>query len=344
MSYTRSFSKTITVYYSGTTSYPPSEHGGTTSYSGSTTEVVHVNVHVDTDPFDAEIANCKHDVNLLTGAVVATEEAQVLSIAKNAKKVGKTIVDGFFRTVQSEITQQIAELQSRIDATLIHLHEMAKRCTAKQQQMTADYQRLCQRYGKLFQDLNTELENRIYMLDEPAFRFNRSAEALSPGTPKDDTLTVASIGHSETASAHSRIAASIAKRRAVHAIRQAHSFIVRQQQVDRLLGKVLMRDGGCGFTYAPAVFVESVESSDKLSTELHLSKPLANVNPSAINSRMASKKWKASLSDVQINAIRREYNARIAQTMTGSDDHERRVMSYMGQLFNLTGAKSLSTK
>lgn len=95
MSYTRSFTKTIAVHYSGSVSYPASQSGGTTSYSGTAYETVTVNVNVDTDPFDASVAQCNTGVGMLTGSVVATEAAQVASIGEAAQKVGSTIVKGF---------------------------------------------------------------------------------------------------------------------------------------------------------------------------------------------------------------------------------------------------------
>ena len=80
MSYTRRFSKNITVHYSGSVSYGPSQSGGSKSYSGTVTETVYFDVHVDTDPFDEEVHKMKDHVDLLTGSVVATEAAHVASI------------------------------------------------------------------------------------------------------------------------------------------------------------------------------------------------------------------------------------------------------------------------
>ena len=56
MSYSRNYSTTIAVHYSGSVSYPASEHGGSVSYSGTAYETVNVEVRVDTDPFDASVA------------------------------------------------------------------------------------------------------------------------------------------------------------------------------------------------------------------------------------------------------------------------------------------------
>ena len=175
MSYSRSYSETITLSGSETktVSYPASENGGSTTVTVYYTEYVpvDVNIHVDTDPFEAGVAKCNSRVNLLTTTVVATEVAQIASIASNAKKVGSAVVEGFFKTIRSEISQQIMELSQKIDSHLIHLRELAKSCAARQKQMETDYNRISTRYSKIFNDLNNELSNRIYELNKPAFSF-----------------------------------------------------------------------------------------------------------------------------------------------------------------------------
>lgn len=100
MSYRRSYRERISVHYSGSVSYPASQNGGSVSYSGTEYEDVAVNIEVDTSPFDSSVAGCNTSVNLLTGAVVATEAAQIAAVDQNAKKVGSTIVEGFFKTIR----------------------------------------------------------------------------------------------------------------------------------------------------------------------------------------------------------------------------------------------------
>ena len=118
MSYRRSFTKTIPVHYSGTEYATVSTGEGSKTvsvhYSGTVYETVTVNVNVDTDSFENSVDRCNGTVNVLTGSVAATQAAQVASIRENSRKVGETIIQGFFTTVQSEISQQIMEISSRI--------------------------------------------------------------------------------------------------------------------------------------------------------------------------------------------------------------------------------------
>lgn len=183
MSYTRTYRERIAVHYSGTVSYnyPASQNGGsgTAHYSGTEYEDVNVSIEVDTEPFDNSVEHCNTNVNLLTGAVVATEAAQIVSIDKNSKKVAETIITGFFGYIRSEISQQIAELSQNIDAQLMHLKELAQSCLAKKKQMEGDFTRISSRYIKIFDDLNNELSNRIYELDKPTFVFKKELDNQS---------------------------------------------------------------------------------------------------------------------------------------------------------------------
>lgn len=150
MSYSRSYKATIAVHYSGSVSYPASEHGGTTSYSGTAYEDVYVDIDVDTAPFDRSVGQCTNKVDVLTGAVVATEAAQVASIKQKAQQVGDTIVNGFFSTVKFEIDTQITELTKRVDALLLDMHEKQNKLIALREQMEKDYHRTADRYGNIF--------------------------------------------------------------------------------------------------------------------------------------------------------------------------------------------------
>ena len=227
MSYTKTIRKTVRIPYSGSVSYGPSQNGGSVSYSGTVTEEIEVNVEVDTEPFEESIYNCNQSIGGLTGAVVATEAAQIASINANAKKVSGTIVKGFFSTIRSEITQQIAELKSQVDATLIHLRGLAQRCVEKQKQMERDYNSIAKRYLKTFEDLNNELSNRIYELNKPAFVFSKQSNQQNNRAYENDLVSTVAVFGKEGAELEAKISASIVKKRALDTI--------EQKQIDKKL-------------------------------------------------------------------------------------------------------------
>ena len=180
MSYSRSYSETVYKVVSDTVSYdyPASEKGGRGSvYVEIEAQIpVDVNIFVDTSSFDRSVEHCGNNVDLLTGAVVATEVAEIASIKENSERVADTIIGGFFSYIRSEISQQIAELTQNIDAQLMHLKELMQSCRSKKNQMEGDFNRISGRYVKIFEDLNNELSNRIFELDKPTFVFKKETD------------------------------------------------------------------------------------------------------------------------------------------------------------------------
>ena len=113
MSYSRTYRQRIAIPYSGYVTCPASDTPQRVPYSDVAYEDIEIDITVDTNPFDREIRGCNNTVNGLTGAIVATKTAQIAAIHESSRRVGKTIVKGFFDTVRSEISQQIMELSSR---------------------------------------------------------------------------------------------------------------------------------------------------------------------------------------------------------------------------------------
>ena len=261
MSYSRSFRKRLTVPYSGTTmvSYPASQHGGTkmVSYSGTTEETVEVEVFVDTTPFDASVEDCSGHVDALTGSVVATEAAQVASIKENAKKVGDSIVDGFFNTVRFEISAQIVELQKRVDALLMDIHEKQKKLLELKSQMEKDYHRTAGRYSDIFGELNKELENRVHALDMPVFdSMGRIIEAGNRYL-SSDLINMVVVAGKENAVLDAQISAALAKSHACKALNEANVFLSKKARTDAAIAHSTIDENKEQHFFAPVCCMEA---------------------------------------------------------------------------------------
>lgn len=334
MSYNRRFSKTITIHYSGTVSYPASERGGTVSYSGYATEVVDVNVHVDTDPFDNSIDKCNGQVNLLTGAVVATEAAQVKSINDNSRQVASTIVKGFFQTIGSEISQQINELKNNIEATSLHLVELARRCLEKKEQMGVDYQRLCQRYMKIFENLNNELENRIYEVDRPIFGMKEKVSHYASLAEETDMVSTVVVSGAEEAKLQAQMASASLKDKASVAINAAYGYLQKQKVMNQSIDTNMHNENISATYYVPViassvcdeagVFTNKLYSADKFDREL--------TSNSILQSLMRSE-WKP-MSQAEKDKIEQHFNTEVSNHFTGTSTHEARVRSAVLKMFS----------
>lgn len=338
MSYTRRFSKQIAVRYSGTVSYPASQSGGVKSYSGTAYETVYFNVHVDTDPFDDKVDSMKHHVDLLTSSVVATKTAHVAVKEETSKQVGDTIVKGFYKAVQSDISQQVTELKNNTDALLIQLNKLAAQCNDKRRQMGVDYQRLASRYTKIFEDLNQELENRIYSIDEPIFHTTRLTDKAALKGTVTDMVGTASIAAGENVRTASKITASVIKRRALDAIRKGKLFLDVQYRTDALLDSCL-RQGGEHIQYAAPYCVFEAASDESYSTTNVFTSPLLDDrDKETLTGDINSLKWEKQIPERQCAAIADYFHAEVATKMraTADDEHKRRVADMTARLFNLS--------
>jgi len=339
MSYRRSFNKTIAVHYSGTVNYPASQNGGSTSYSGTAYEDVTVNIDVDTIPFDAGVESCNSSINLLTGAVVATEAAQIASIDLNAKKVGSTIVEGFFKTIRSEISQQIMELSQRIDANLMHLRELAKSCTSKQKQMEVDYNRISSRYLKIFDDLNNELSNRIYELNKPAFVFKKESDNQAIRTTGNDLVSTVTVFGKEGSKLQAIISASVAKKRAFDTINQANMFLLKQKNLENTVNQCMLNENIDAQIFAPICFIETQNEKNQINKNVFLPDFLSQTNSNELIDSFKNLNWTTEVKEKNDN-IRQYFNAEVNDAYTSNIQHENRVKEMITRIFDLNSIKS----
>jgi hypothetical protein len=303
-------------------------------------EPIDINIHVDTNPFDHSVANCNSNINMLTGAVVATEAAQVASIDSNAKNVGKTIVEGFFKTIRSEISQQIMELSTRLDATLMHLHELGKRCVEKQTQMQGDYNRIADRYIKIFGDLNSELENRIFEMDKPAFVFKRESDQHSQRTLGSDLASTVSVFGREGGELQARISASVAKKRALDTIGKANTFLLKQKRLNDTINQNMLKENAAAVRYSPVCFIETQNEKSRIGKKVYQPDFLPQMQANVLMANFQAKRWRGIPAESQTQ-IGRYFNAEVSQKYSSADAHTNRVRENITRLLNFNQIKSV---
>jgi hypothetical protein len=346
MSYSRSYSETITVSGSETKtiSYPASENGGSTTVTVYYTEYVpvDVNIHVDTNPFEAGVAKCNSRVNLLTTSVVATEVAQIASIASNAKKVGSTVVEGFFKTIRSEISQQIMELTQKIDSHLIHLRELAKSCTARQKQMETDYNRISSRYLKIFDDLNNELSNRIYELNKPAFSFKRDSDKqMIYASGRDFVSTVAVFGR-ESGELQAKISASIIKKGALDSIFQANVFLRKQAKTENTINQSMLNESIATTWFSPICFLETKNETKKINQAIFQSDFVPKIPNNKLLGEFQSYRWE-DISKEHQNKIQHYFNSEVINNYKSNSLHDNRVKEMIAKIFDINSVKKFKS-
>lgn len=353
MSYSRKYKERIAVPYSGTVrySYPASEKGGsgTAHYNGTAYEDVNINIEVDTRPFDSSVRDCNTNVNLLTGAVVATEAAQIISIDKNAKKVGKTIVDGFFGYIRSEISQQIAELTQGIDSQLMHLRELSKAVVDKKRQMEGDFLRISSRYIKTFDDLNNELSNRIFELDKPTFVFKRELDHHSIRTTNNDLVNTVAIFGKEGSELQSKISASIAKKRALDTLNKAKVFLWQQKKLNNTVQQSMLNENTEASQYSPVCFVETKADKNQITKGLHAPSFVSTFQENQTKNQLieqfaeSTNSWSAITKEYSDN-LKLYFNSELNKSFTSADQHSVRVKEMIQKIANLGSIQTISVQ
>jgi hypothetical protein len=223
--------------------YPASESGGSMSETVRIDIPVNIEIDVDTRAFDNSVAVCQHSADLLTGSVVATESANILSIRQCAKNVSKTVVGGFFSLISSELSQQITQHKVRCEALVLKLRDLTSACLGKRTQMEKDYHRISSRYSAIFEDLDNELSHRIRAVDQRAFALD-SVLAEQTARPFDTTiLTTAAVAGPEDNKGRVAILISGVRQRALTLLASARTFLLGDRQLFRSLQSILSSDG-----------------------------------------------------------------------------------------------------
>lgn len=128
-----------------------------------------VNVIVDTEPFDASVIHCTGRISNLiqvTGdAAAKIVDAKVAS----TNNISNSLVKGFASLYLNEIRQRIVELAAKVPAKMQELKALVASCLEKHDQMTKDYERISERYAKLFNSLDQNLQAALLELDRPVF-------------------------------------------------------------------------------------------------------------------------------------------------------------------------------
>lgn len=285
MSYRRSY--TGYVHYSGTVSYPASQNGGSVSYSGS--EPVYITIDVDTNAFDASVGHCNNAVNALTGAVVATEAAQVESKRQASKQIASTIVKGFFDYVGADLSQKIKELSSKCESLFIALMGHKDNSLSKSKQMQDDYNRISKRYSKIFEDLDKETVSRIEVLDKPTFQFAESAQNLVDRNSNTELLGISTISANENIKLETVLSCSHVKQQASVLLDKANCYLQGTYRLANSVRDMLDDSQAENDILLPVMFVESVKNIENKETRIIGTDDSFTPSGDAVDSTLRSK-------------------------------------------------------
>lgn len=239
MSYSENYRETISGIVHEQVYHPVTQEGYSETISVPWSEDVNIAIHVDTSSFDQSVSTIKHHIDGLTGAVVATEAAQIEERVRSADAIGESVTSGFFRLIGSEITQQMVALKSRVDSLFLKLNDMKSACQRIQQNMQQDYHRITDRYEAIFEELDRELARRITSLDEATYELVREA-SLEERRSFDSTLsTVPTIFAGENSQTQSILLISALRSRMNGLLQCAMAYLAAEKRTSTAVSTML---------------------------------------------------------------------------------------------------------
>ena len=241
---------------------------------------------VDTAPMAAELQSVSNHVKGTTAAVVTMQTAVIAAENKGANKVCSNVNRGFFTLMRSQISQKIANKQSRVEALIMQLGQQKRQLLSIKTNMEREYGRIAERYLRIFTSVNKELESRIRQIDQPVFELvNKhmmtSSNRMNALSGWVTTSQVEGITRSQ------QILVSKMKHNAQVALEQSTEFLSQIGEQRVLTGKILISNpmGNESRTcQVPVVIWETLNDNSGIPrTEVNTPEALAKIHSDQIN-------------------------------------------------------------
>ena len=218
-----------------------------------------IDCNLDTNPMAATMASVSNHVAATTAAVVSMQSAVIAAEKNGANKVCRNVNRGFLTMMRSQISQKVAYKKSRVDALLFKMAQQKKRLLAVKANMEVQYNRIAERYLRIFSVINRELKTRLLQIDQPVFKFvNKDVAATS--NRMNAMSAWASTAQGEAVSLSQRLIIANVKANAEKAIRRSADFLAQMGEQKRITGIILHNQPSpdeCGSLCVPVLVRES---------------------------------------------------------------------------------------
>lgn len=183
-----------------------------------------IDITVDTQPMAEQLHRVSNHVDGVSGAVVAMKTAVVAAEAASAERICDNLNEGFYTLMQSQITQKIAQLSSKVESLLIELGQQSAALIGIRQRMERDYNMISHRYTKLFGTLDAALKARIFEIDKPTVNLVNREMRVNENRMRGVFAYIPTNQH-ESIALSQLIAASKTKKDSANAIQAIHAFV-----------------------------------------------------------------------------------------------------------------------
>lgn len=205
------------------------------------------NFGVDTTPMGNSLLHIADNVNSATSAVVRSTTAIVEAEALASMQVSRNITAGFHSLIRSQIEQKKAAARSSIDAKSAQLVGEKNAGEAMDLQFQGDFNRIKNRYHRLFGSLNKALKMRVAELDKPVFQLVEKdyRQGMRKRLYAVGNTVVAG---SESSTANSMLRIGQAKGQVLKFLASVQGYLARTQRLNREVSSMLSPVVAAGVT------------------------------------------------------------------------------------------------
>jgi hypothetical protein len=234
----------------------------------------------------AELQSVSNHVKGTTAAVVTMQTAVIAAENKGANKVCSNVNRGFFTLMRSQISQKIANKQSRVEALIMQLGQQKRQLLSMKTNMEREYGRIAERYLRIFTSVNKELESRIRQIDQPVFELVNK-HMMTSSNRMNALSGWVTTSQAEGITQSQQILVSKMKHNAQVALEQSTEFLSQIGEQRVLTGKVLISNpmGNESKTcQIPVVIWETLNDNSGIPrTEVNTPEALAKIHSDQIN-------------------------------------------------------------
>jgi hypothetical protein len=347
MSYSQSYSTSVSYSGSVSYSYPASQNGGSGSahYSGSIP--IDVTINVNTSPFDGSVDRFKDSIDVLGTSVAAMHVAQCAAIQQTAKDVSDSLINGFYGTINTELSQQLQALDSAIKAGFGLIQQQGKAMVGKKDVMENDFNRISSRYVKIFADLDNECYKRIYTLDKKSFTLSEKALRQLIIEFTSNAAAANLLGIEEESSSKNIVFVSSMNRKTMEVLKTLHDYITQEFNMNSRVESLLFNEeiGENISVCVPVIWSESdilqgtgAASGNGVIQECVIPDQIDQQGKKTITEKMdkycsGSSAWE-TLKETEQESLNREFNA-LAESYFAdtSEETEQRIYKTMLSLW-----------
>ncbi len=296
---------------------------------------------IDTNPMANEMRSVSRNIQGTTAAIVGMKAAVIKAEQNAADHVCRNVNKGFYTLIHSQISQKIAKLQSEVDSHIMKLNQLRKQLLSIKERMERDYGMISQRYIKLFNGLNKNLEQRVYELDKPIMEFAMKDINTISNRKKHMTATVPT-SQKESLSISQKILTSNMKFQGMRVIDSMSRFLMDMKKQDELTQKILLNTSSLekdACLMVPVIISES--RYDKYgNTRLDVIPPSEGLSGKAQESICSAISMVAMKFDWQEESLSNEIKSEFSKYLSSSSAPQR-VKDMANKLFSSNNVQTI---